>query len=250
MLDDGEAALVRYLLESDIVLFKNVKEQLEEGQLRISNMVKAIETLYALRRCSPKMPIIPRSSLYVRAVSGELNGSPAVRELLLSVKKASSDILVQILDALLASTPEDALSIMLSLRERLVALMESNEDSSTPLRSEHDLRNETFRTTIVAQKVELSKQKSALSKKDAAYSKLVDECHSRLEAYFAEMFINPQELFLHEIFLYDLKSPHKDAFTPRPRYAVERALSAPQDYLGCDCCHSAAGSDGTEVRQH
>ncbi|EON62045.1 hypothetical protein W97_01264 [Coniosporium apollinis CBS 100218] len=246
LLDNGEAALVRSLLDSDAALFNYTRGQLDEGQLKVSSMVGALETLNVLRGCFPKMPVIPLSSLYVRAVSGELNGSPAVRELLISVKKASSDIFIQILDSLLAWTPEDAQSIVCSLRERLAALMESNEDCSTPLRSEHDLRNETLRTTVVAQKVELSKQKSALSKRDAAYSKLVDECHSRLEAYFAEMFINPQEIFLHEIFLYDLKSPHKDAFTPRPRYAVERALSAPQDYLGCDCCRPAAGNDGTE----
>lgn len=249
LLDNGEAALVRSLLDSDADLFYYSREQLEEGQLKVSSMIGALETLNALRGCFPKMPVIPHSSLYVRAVSGGLNGSPAVRELLLSVKKASSDIFIQILNALLAWTPEDAQSVVRSLHDRLAALMESNEDSSTPLRSEHDLRNETLRTTVVAQKVELSKQKSALSKRDAAYSKLVDECHSRLEAYFAEMFINPQELFLHEIFLYDLISPHKDAFTPRPRYAVERALSAPRDYLGCNCCRPAADNDGTEVRQ-
>ncbi|EDN02964.1 predicted protein [Histoplasma mississippiense (nom. inval.)] len=36
---------------------------------------------------------------------------------------------------------------------------------------------------------------------------------------------------MHEAFLYDLRTPIKDAFTPRPRFTIERALSTPFDYL-------------------
>ena len=62
-----------------------------------------------------------------------------------------------------------------------------------------------------------------------------------LERYFKAVFIDPKSLLFHEVFIYDLKSPHREVFTPRPRHAIERALAAPHDYLDCNCC--APGKD-------
>ena len=42
--------------------------------------------------------------------------------------------------------------------------------------------------------------------------------------------------FLNEILVFDYKRPIMEAFIPRPRYKIERALSKPHDYLNCDCC--------------
>ena len=42
--------------------------------------------------------------------------------------------------------------------------------------------------------------------------------------------------------LYDSRSPLKDVFTPRPRPVMERALSRPHDYLGCNCCQTSEDS--------
>jgi origin recognition complex subunit 3 len=89
---------------------------------------------------------------------------------------------------------------------------------------------------VVAQKVHLSKQKSQLSKQDAAYTDILRAFSDQLEAYFNDTLIDFHDLPFHEIFVYDLKSPHREVFTPRPRHAVERALSSPHDYLDCDCC--------------
>lgn len=36
---------------------------------------------------------------------------------------------------------------------------------------------------------------------------------------------------MHEAFLFDLRNPLKETFTPRPRFALERALANPFDYL-------------------
>jgi origin recognition complex subunit 3 len=49
-------------------------------------------------------------------------------------------------------------------------------------------------------------------------------------------------LFLSEVFMYDLKSPHTEVFQPKPRFAVERALASPHDYLGCECCSGVDGN--------
>lgn len=54
--------------------------------------------------------------------------------------------------------------------------------------------------------------------------------------------VDPTTLPFHEIFIYNSKAPLAQAFTPAPRYAIERALDRPSDYLGCECC---VGEDGS-----
>jgi origin recognition complex subunit 3 len=116
------------------------------------------------------------------------------------------------------------------------------ENADAPLHTQHDVRNDSLRTTVVAQKVLLSKHKAALSEQDKAYSDLVTQFHDQLEAYFASSFIDPKTLFLSEVLIYDLKSPHTEVFQPKPRFAVERALASPHDYLSCDCCSGVDGN--------
>ncbi|KAF2146603.1 uncharacterized protein K452DRAFT_314852 [Aplosporella prunicola CBS 121167] len=239
LVDKGETMTVRDLLESDEVLFQYTVKETREFQSKIRDLIDAVELIGILKGCVPKSSIVSFSSLYVRAVSGELQGSPLVRELLLSVKKSPSDVLSKILSCL----NDSALCTKVQALQRdLDELLSTAEHPEQPLRSKHDVHNETLRTTIVAQKVELSKQKSKLSKKDTAYSKIVEQLHSTLDEYFKKTLIQPKDYFLHEIVLYDLKSPHVDVFTPRPRFAVERALSAPHDYLNCSCCATSKGN--------
>ena len=95
---------------------------------------------------------------------------------------------------------------------------------------------------MVAQKVLLSKHKATMSEQDKTYSDLVGRFHDELNQYFQSVFIDPRALFLSEILIYDLKSPHAEVFQPKPKFAIERALASPHDYLGCDCC----GPDGRD----
>jgi origin recognition complex subunit 3 len=169
-------------------------------------------------------------------------GSPLLRETMLSIKKMPSDKLVQLLDSLAdydLYLPFD----LVPYQDELAEIIQSN-DSTTPLRSQHDVRNESLRTTVVAQKVLLSKHKATLTEQDKAYSDLNSRFHDDIEKYFTTAFIDPQDLFLSELFIYDLKSPHTEVFQPRPRFAIERSLSSPFDYLGCDCCGPDRAHDG------
>ncbi|KAG9714671.1 hypothetical protein KCU73_g16148, partial [Aureobasidium melanogenum] len=63
-----------------------------------------------------------------------------------------------------------------------------------------------------------------------------------LETDFDVALINPKDLVFNEIFMYDLKSPHRDVFMPKPRAAIERALASPHDYLDCECCAPDVGT--------
>ncbi|KAF2682716.1 hypothetical protein K458DRAFT_306676 [Lentithecium fluviatile CBS 122367] len=235
LLDDRRTHDVRKLLDSDQYLYEKIIEYMDRGQLALSMLSQAVILLTCIREALHMTPQIRLSTIWTRAISGELLGAPLLRETMLTVKKTSSDKLAHVLASLKELDSDENYVSLESFQQELNNLIENNKNS-TPLRSQDDVRNESLRTTVVAQKVLLSKHKAALSEQDKAYSDLVAHFHDRLEAYFNAAFVDPRTLFLSEIFMYDLKSPHTEVFQPRPRFAIERALASPHDYLGCDCC--------------
>ena len=234
LMDDGDIDSVRRLLDDDRTLLDAVRTNLKISETSLREVTEGIEVLTTVQPIISLKKNATWSELYILAMSGELDGSSLVREVLLSVKKMSSDSMHGLITQLSHHLPA-----INKISEDLAKLMAATADDPAPLRSEHDVHHNTLRTTVVAQKVELSKQTAALSKQDMEYSKIVNRVDTVLREYFQQSFINPQDLFLHEILIYDAKSPYRDAFTPRPRFAVERALSSPHDYLGCTCCNNA-----------
>jgi origin recognition complex subunit 3 len=246
MLDHGQVQDVRGLLEENQSLFGQILQHIETGQQALANISHAAHVLASIREALHMSPSVRLSSLWTRAASGELNGSPILRETMLIIRKIPSDKFLHLLVAM-EDLEHNHVSVDIgTLRQELDRLVKEN-DSNGPLRTQHDVRNDSLRTTVVAQKVLLSKHKAALSEQDKAYSDLVGRFHDELEAYFASTFIDPQALVLAEIFIYDLKSPHTEVFQPKPRFAIERALASPHDYLGCECC---SGVDGNEAALH
>lgn len=82
---------------------------------------------------------------------------------------------------------------------------------------------------------------ASLTNPETTYAALSARAAALLQEYLDAALIAPQELFLHEILIYDFRSPYRDVFAPRPRAALERALSAPHDYLGCEWCECCNG---------
>jgi len=230
-LDQGDHTAVQRLLDDNEELRQIIETKIAESRIALAGILAAIETLGFLQSLSTTKPASPWCELYIKAMSGELGEAAVLRESLLMVKKMPSDTLTKLLSGL--SESEAAVAEIL---KDLTLLTKKNKATAAPMRSEHDIRHATLRTTVVAQKVELSKQTSALSQQDKDYSKIVNRVDVALRAYFNNRLINPEDLFLHEVLVYDAKSPYRDVFVPRPRFAVERALSSPHDYLGCDCC--------------
>lgn len=164
-----------------------------------------------------------------------------LRELLLLLKKANSDmisaILPGIIDTLItmpardiAISPDDFQDIANELET-----LTSNADPSTlPLKSQmnHDFLGKVANTTT-GKKV--TPQQNDL---EVAYSDLLTRLHALLAGYFEKVLVSVDSIFLHEILFYDMKGAHRDVFTPKVRFAVERALGTPWDYLGCGCCSS------------
>ena len=195
--------------------------------------VNALNRIQSTPNCKAK---VVWSHLYIRAMSGDLLKSPILEDSLISVKKLPSDAMHDLLNDILEILPRGDLR---NLLKDLNKLTNSLADPKTPLRSPYDVHHETMRTTVIAQKVSLSKSTSNLSAQDAAYTKIADRVFEYLQSYFENTLINPQDLFFNEVLIYDSKSPHRDVFSPRPRHAIERALNSPYDYLGCECCGGA-----------
>ena len=236
LIEERDYDTVRNLLDDDENLNDLLMHGLEntrDGTRQLIFAVDALNRIQSTPNCKAK---VAWSHLYVRAMSGDLLGSTILEDSLSSVKKLPSDAMHDLLNDLLECAPEDEVR---SLLKDLNKLTNSLNDPEIPLRSQYDVHHETMRTTVVAQKVSLSKNTSNLSAQDATYTKLVDRVVTQLQNYFENTLINPQDLFLNEILIYDSKSPHRDVFNPRPRHAIERALSSPHDYLGCECCGGA-----------
>lgn len=168
------------------------------------------------------------SDISILALSGELHDSQIVGDILNTMKTLDSDGL----KGLLATVPE-TLADNPQLREvqaDFEALLKAYP-SSGPLRSGYDSRNSITKATVVQQRVQVTKSKAKQPKQNVEYTQILDRFHATLQAYFAGALVKPQDLFLYELFLLDMKNPLKDTFAPRPRFAIERALSSPFDYL-------------------
>ena len=236
LIEERDYDTVRNLLDDDENLNDRLMQGLENSRDGIRRLTLAVNALNRIQSTPNYKTKAAWSHLYVLAMSGDLLRSTILEDGLSSVKKLPSDAMRDLLNDLSEFAPERELQ---SLLKDLNKLTKSLDDPENPLRSQYDVHHETMRTTVIAQKVSLSKNTSNLSAQDAAYTKLVDRVVTELQNYFENTLINPQDLFLNEILIYDSKSPHRDVFNPRPRHAIERALSSPHDYLGCECCGGA-----------
>lgn len=243
----GARQIVHSLLQSDKELFEAVKYSTTSAQDELSAMSHAAQVLFGIREALQMTPKIKASAIWIRAASADLLDSPLLRETMLGLKKTPSDKFSHLLSVLseLSSEREmpfeleptqtrDTLNVN-SIQDEFDKILQE-QNTSGPLRTEHDVQNDSVRATVVAQKVLLQKHKATLSKQDRAYSDLVTRLHSALASFFEITLIEPQTLLFSEIFMYDLKSPHLEVFQPKPRFSIERALASPHDYLGCDCC--------------
>ncbi|KAI1418972.1 origin recognition complex subunit 3 N-terminus-domain-containing protein [Xylaria sp. FL1777] len=113
-------------------------------------------------------------------------------------------------------------------------LRSDTDDQGHVLRSKYSGQSKILRTTVVAQKVQLSQDTAALTDHDKSYTDLIHRFLKYLET--ALRIDGAYDMPFNEVWLYDSKMPYKDVFIPRPRNVLERALSRPHDYLGCSCC--------------
>ncbi|KAL9128251.1 MAG: hypothetical protein Q9217_003041 [Psora testacea] len=245
LLVEKDHCLVRTLLDNDSILKQTVKSGLRKCGEALRNITSAVNTLYNIHSRLTRDSSIWFDA-YILAMSNRLADSDLLNSSLSSLKKVQSYKMLEILDVLVEDRtlpPE-----IKSCHESLSQLTEETAPARpSGLRSGYDIQHANLRTTVVAQRVELSKHATTVTLQEVMYTKIVDRLDQALQSYFQGSLINPKDLFLHEIFVYDLPSPHRDVFNPRTRFAIERALSSPHDYLGNECCDDT--SEGLSASQ-
>ena len=239
LVDAHEFDEARELLTDDHGLMRTMFSAVSYTPETISRLPPAVTLLSYMHDVLHRWTGKPRrtwSELYILAITNKLAGSALLEDTLTSLKRLKSNAI----EDLLNQYPDECYD-HLPLQHIMKGFANLENPQNEILRSGYDIQHSNLRTTVVAQRVELSRKAAELTPGEAAYTKVIDQLVTEVTHFFLEKLINPQDLFLHEIFIYDVKSLHREVFMPRPRFAIERALSSPHDYLGCDCCDSTAG---------
>lgn len=186
-----------------------------------------LQTEASILNTVKRMPPDEVSSLLERLLNTIKNGN---RELGMTGWSAESRELVHYLS---------------NVSEQISTLQSQAQQKGKTLRNQYSDHGRVLRTTVVAQKVQLSKYESGLTKEDKSFTALLDELTENLAGSVS---CQPADTVLfHELWIYESKSPHKDVFIPRPGTVFERALSRPHDYLACACCSKVDGGNGSTL---
>lgn len=255
----GDVEELREYMNSDEELVRLTVKSLQQKDDFMAADLRKLDALHGSLSLATNIQADPME-LYVKYFANDLHQSDFIQDLINFCKRCTPAEVIALINAMKSFLPkigqrgedkgysisEDKFVDTLSgLETETAFLIEEAKDSRKPLQSRYNMQNQSLRTTVVAQKVQLSKRESILSKHDSAFTKVIDSLAECMEQYF--VFDSPLDLFLHEVWIYDSKSPYREVFTPRPRHAIERALSVPHDYLGCTCCR--ASSEGMSSSQ-
>ncbi|KAL7922652.1 origin recognition complex subunit 3 N-terminus domain-containing protein [Trichoderma austrokoningii] len=146
-----------------------------------------------------------------------------------------------------ASREEDValLGFLEETLSRLEQLEADAESAGITLLTKYSSQSKVMRTTVIAQRVQLSRDSAALRDEDRQLTGIVDAVSERLTAHIRAN--RPDKVLFSETWLYDSRSPLRDIMVPRPRVTFKRSLARPYDYLDCSCCRGgdAAAEDGT-----
>lgn len=229
----------RDLLTDDDVLLKHMLSSLVSGQKHVIHLLRIIHVL-----ASSSSEPVGKVDIYITAFHGNLSDSELVHRTLESVRRmAPSDICAYIKtlqQAVELGCPEmdldgwadEAVNLLCCLSGigvRVAALIKESEENGIPVRSVYAIRSKGMRTTVVAQRVQLSYEDSTLSSHDKLFTTLVEELLDLLSTYIKSS-KSPKTLFLHEVWLHDESSSHDDVFTPHIRSTIELALASPHHY--------------------
>ncbi|KAK3299014.1 origin recognition complex subunit 3 N-terminus-domain-containing protein [Chaetomium fimeti] len=246
------------LIEDDDYLVGQILEQEEKRQAYLLRLLRALHLLTSTGLSSTSF-----TDLYILALGDgiDIDQSSGTVPLEDAVKRQGPDEFLSLIDRLLSavqagnselglegweSDAEDFVTSLTDLRDEVDGLMErTKKGNGTALKSKYSAQSRVMRTTVVAQKVQLSRDSATLSEEDKAFTNAIDALLGLLsQALQCDPVDN---LFLHEVWVFDSKSPYRDVFVPRPGATFGRALSRPHDYLACACCGRANGGLGSTL---
>ncbi|CAG8952603.1 hypothetical protein HYFRA_00009709 [Hymenoscyphus fraxineus] len=252
--EGGERIRPRELLEEDAVVLEEVEIALESKERDILRLLRA---LHVFRQATNDAD--GGIELYMTIFEGGLQDSEYLNRMLTSIKGMAPNELIaftgRIITAIEDGSPamelegwadEDQifLSTIQDIKAKIVALQEQAEGNGTPIRSSEVINSKSMRTTVIAQRVEMARQKSSLSEAERDFISLIEKLTTLLHAYFT--LSNPQDLFLHETWLCDSTNSIFEVFAPKPRTAIEEALLAPNTFINCEAATDGDGPSATQ----
>ncbi|KAK7756829.1 Origin recognition complex subunit 3 [Diatrype stigma] len=243
-IQEGDLEYAKRLLDDDEFLATHVRERLSQSREWVVRLLRVLKYISAGKATSSEF-----AQLYLDAIANGVDVKGEHAEFVETVKQMQPtdaiSYLTQVLDAIKegdwtlglnswADEREEAAAFFTDTLANMKDLQAKAEDEGHVLRSTYSRQSKVLRTTVIAQKVQLSQDTAALTDKDKAFTDLIDRLVAHLqEGLYCE---RAEDMLFSEIWLYDSRTPYKDVFIPRPRAVVERALSRPHDYLGCSCC--------------
>lgn len=254
MIDSGNLERAKNLLdEDDALLLDEIESSLSSRKIVTERLLKA---MHLLSSALPQQ--ISQTDLYMTTFEGKIGESGYLHNVLESIKRMTPEDLISFIQTLLDATQAgcsemdiegwteedpDFIATITQISTKASDLMREASESGKPVRSSYAIHSKGLRTTVIAQRVQLSYESSSMTEQDKAFTTLVDRLYDTLVEYFT--LPNPHEMFLNETWLYDTTIRHRAVFQPRPRAAIERALSAPYDYINCACCDPVEGLSST-----
>ncbi|KAK7989171.1 hypothetical protein PG989_009486 [Apiospora arundinis] len=238
---------VQSLLDDDDYLTRQVREQLKSSRNWVRHSLRTLKLLMCHPEYASKF-----TQLYIDLLSQGIGGEDQLSDLMGSMKRMDPGEMMSILHQMVAiikdgdssmglegcaDESDPTVALLSEVVAEIQSLSQEAEEAGSTLRSEYSGQNKIMRTTVIAQKVQLSQDAATLTQQDKSYTKLVDKTIEHLEGILK--CDGAADVWLHEAWLYDFKTPYREVFMPRPRAVVQRALQRPHDYLACSCCNSS-----------
>lgn len=249
-LGSGESlSHAKSLIEDDEYLLARVGEMEQNRQRLVGNVLRTI----AVREAAGEQDRA-FSEAYVDALAG-LTGRPGLAD---CIRRMGADQLSAFFtraiglfetgDASLHLPPatddedKELVRYLTTQLKELEELRRAAEQEGFSLRSKYSGKSKVMRTTVIAQRVQLSQDSAALRDEDKRLTEIVDDATRVLTRRLSNW--QGEAIVFSECWLYDSRWPLREVLVPRPRAVFERSLSQPQDYLGCACCKSGEGGGG------
>ncbi|KAK4237850.1 origin recognition complex subunit 3 N-terminus-domain-containing protein [Achaetomium macrosporum] len=247
----GQLNHAQSLIEDDEYL---VAQILQQGQRRREDLLHLLRALHLVT--STGLATASFVELYILALSNgiDIDQSSGTIPLEDAVKRLNPGeflaLIGRLSDAIQNGSPElgldgwepdaeEFVGSLTDIQDEVEGLLERSKSNGTTLKSKYSAQSKVLRTTVVSQKVQLSQDTATLTEEDKAFTNAIDTLLGLLSQ---NLHCDPiANLFLHEVWVFDWKSPYRDVFVPRPGATFARALSRPHDYLACACCAKADG---------
>jgi origin recognition complex subunit 3 len=239
LMSSNDLGRARALLQDDQVLLTEVKQALRTGR-QIS--LRILRRFHVFQRVSQEP--VDSINLYMSFMEGNIQTSDFLTVLIESLKSMTpmqmlvflSRIETAIEDGdsgieLSGCTDEDdvIMTIIQDMKHKISELSNAAEETEMPVRSSGVIHSKGLRTTVIAQRVQLSYAESTLTALEKEFLEQNERLSTLLEDYF--IMADPRHLFLNEIWLVDSTTTLLDAFAPHPREAIETTLSTPYHFL-------------------